>query len=143
MLHGIGMTLVMDLAPVLLAVSADRVQMQRLVLNLARTRLDSSIAASGTLDSLQISSRHKAGDTFIQFARSGRVGGDIPAMISKNGVVQAEEDIRVAMCRSIVQAQGGRLLSASDLTNCTMHGFVLSSYSIESKASIRIAAQRC
>lgn len=123
-LRNAGATPVTDLQPGLPRVPANRIQIQQVILHLAR-RVCDGMGAGERTGSLSIASRQEGSEVAIRICDLGNTNRELPLQIAPGHVLQAEGGMPLAVCRSIIHAHGGRFWAADGRPSGTAFGFAL------------------
>lgn len=118
-----GARLTTDLQSDLPLVLADRMQMQQVILGLLRNGLDAVDGDNAAQAAFTLMSRHEGGEVSIRIGDPGC--RDDPSAVGPALAAQAEESIRLAVCRSIVQEHGGRFWASGKGVDGLCSGFAL------------------
>ncbi len=123
-----GAALRLDLAADAPAVAADRVQVQQVVINLAINALQAMAESAGDAHHLTVRTRH--GDGVVTFAVEDAGAGIAPAAAGRifdafYTTKAAGMGMGLSICKSIVEAHGGRIWAAPRAGGGTIFSFTL------------------
>jgi C4-dicarboxylate-specific signal transduction histidine kinase len=121
-----GVVLEMDLQPDLLQVAADRIQMQQVLVNLVRNGVEAMDAVDDRPKRLLIRSCARGKEIAIDVRDHG-VGLSDPETVFEPFYTTKESGMGMglAICRSIIEAHGGRLWAGANAPHGATFGFAL------------------
>lgn len=123
-----GVTLRLDLAPDLRPVAVDRVQMQQVLANLLRNAAEAMAAVEGRERTLTVSSRVDGATVVVRVADCGIGVGDPQGVFESFYTTKPDGmGMGLAICRSIVEAHGGRIWAEPNAPHGAVFAFSMDS----------------
>ena len=121
-----GIVVETDLAADLPLIAADRVQLQQTLINLVHNAIEAMAGRSDGMRSLVLSSRRQGDELLIQVRDHG-FGIEDPTLIFEPFFTTKESGMGMGLsiCRSIVEAHGGRVWAAANEDAGMTFSFIL------------------
>jgi signal transduction histidine kinase len=115
-----------DLQADLPCVAADRVQIQQVIANLTRNGIEAMDGMTNRPKALSIKSRHEADEVAVLITDEG-VGIDDTQVVFESFYTTKAGGMGMGLsiCRSIIEAHGGRLWATQDAPHGATFGFAL------------------
>jgi PAS domain S-box-containing protein len=133
-LRNAGITLRLELQPDLPAIGADRVQMQQVLANVARNGIEAMQGVQGRARELTITSQVCGHEILVRVTDVGDGLRDLNAVFEPFYSTKAGGmGMGLAICKSIMEAHGGRLWATPNVAHGATFGFALPVAEAESR----------